>query len=79
MAFKTRFWESANGSSTAVQFRNDADPMVHLHTNVGWVRIGNSPSDEQKAEEMAEGIAEGYGLFEASKLRALYMAGRGEE
>lgn len=75
MCFRTRYWYSDQGSSTAVQFRTDADPMVYLHCNLGWVPIGNAPRDEAGAELFAEEIAAGYRLVESDAELALEMAG----
>lgn len=77
---KTRYWHHEDGmSSTAVQFRDDADPMVHLHTNMGWVPIGNTPKDVKDAEVFAEQLATGYNLQEANKDVAVYMLGLDDE
>lgn len=73
---KTRFWDSGGGmTTTAVQFRDDTNPMVHLHTNIGWVGISNAPKDAAGAEEMAAKLAAGYNLVEASEEQATYMLG----
>jgi hypothetical protein len=73
---RTRYWHDFAGlSSTAVQFRDDADPMVFLHTNLGWVPIGNTPPDATGAERFAEEVAASYKLSEASQAVATYMAG----
>ncbi len=73
---RTRFWSNPDGcSSTCVQVRDDAQPMVHLHTNMGWVPIGNAPKTYHEAEKFAEEIAKGYGLEEADEEQAIYMAG----
>jgi hypothetical protein len=73
---RTRFWDRPDGiTSTAVQFRTDADPMVHLHTNIGWVPIGNTPKDIAEAEKFAEECAVGYNLIERDQAHARYMAG----
>lgn len=73
---RTRYWHDASGlSSTAVQFRDDTEPMVHLHTNLGWVPIGNTPTDATGAERFAEELAKNYNLNEASQAVATYMAG----
>ena len=41
MSDRTRYWASDHGSDTAVQFRTDVEPEVWMHTNMGWVPIGN--------------------------------------
>lgn len=71
---KVRCWESEL-TSTVVQFRTDADPMVYLHTNLGWVPIGNTPKDPKEAEKFAEECARGYDLQESKKSRAYWLAG----
>lgn len=68
---RTRLWESESGSSTCVQFRTDVKPMVWMHTNLGWVPIGNAPEDEKEAETFAEDVAAGYNLVESSLERAV--------
>lgn len=73
--FKTRLWESTSGSSTCVQFRTDAEPYVFLHSNIGWVPIGNTPDDVIAAEKFAEEIADGYDLVESSSKRSHHMLG----
>lgn len=65
---KTRFWES-EGSSTAVQYRDDMPRHVWFHTNIGWFATAF------ETEEEAEELAKGYGLTEASLEHARYMAG----
>lgn len=72
---RTRYWESEGVSTTAVQFRDDTEPMVHIHTNMGWVAVGNAPKDVVGAEKFAEDIARGYHLTETTEEQALYMAG----
>ncbi len=75
MSARTRLWESETGSSTAVQFRTDREPMVWMHTNLGWIAIGNAPTDQAEAEKFAEECAAGYGLKESTGARAYFMAG----
>lgn len=76
---RTRYWHHPDGmSSTAIQFRDDTQPMVHMHTNLGWVPIGNAPTDATGAEAFAEQIAGNYGLSEGSPALATYMAGEEE-
>lgn len=75
---RTRLWESNGGSSTCVQFRTDTEPKVWLHTNLGWVPIGNSPAEESEAEKFAVELADGYQLVEADQDRAEYFAGMDE-
>ena len=75
MRMKTRFWDSDQGSSTCVQYRDDAEPMVWMHTNLGWVPIGNSPEDAGEAEAFAVETAKGYGLVERDNDTARAMAG----
>ena len=58
-----------------VQVRDDILPMVHVHSNIGWLPIGNAPEDWDAAVAMAERLARGYGLEESSQSRALWMAG----
>ena len=72
---RTRLWQSDSGSSTCVQFRTDADPMVFLHTNLGWVPIGNTPEGDEEAEAFAVSMAEGYGLVESSWDTAVVFLG----
>lgn len=71
---RTRLWMGHN-TSTAVQFRNDTeegDPMVWMHTNLGWVPVGNSVGmSEKEAEELAVKIAAGYNLEEQDEETAL--------
>ena len=72
---ETRAWAS-EGSSTIVQFRTDEDPMVWMHTNIGWVPIGNAPKDDaDKAEQFAEKTALSYGLREVDAAEAARIAG----
>ena len=74
---KTRLW-MGNNTSTAVQFRNDVsegEPMVWMHTNLGWVPVGNSVGmSEQEAEDLAVKIAKGYSLEEQDEATALEFA-----
>ena len=72
---RTRLWNSENGSNTCVQFRTDSKPMVWVHSNIGWLGMGNTPENEAEAEKFAEETAEGYGLVETTPEEALYMAG----
>ena len=77
---KTRFWDHPYGlSSTAVQFRDDADPMVYVHSNIGWLPIGNTPKDAVEAEDFAVKLAKGYNLTECSQEMANYMLGEDHE
>ena len=68
--FKTRLWES---TSTCVQYRTDVTPFVYLHTNIGWVPIGNTPEGVEEAEKFAIKCAAGYDLIESSPERARSM------
>lgn len=71
---RTRFWcDPMWLSSTCVQFRADTKPMVWLHTNIGWIPVGNTPETEKEAESFAIGLAEGYNLTEANQGLAQYM------
>lgn len=75
---RTRLWEKPDAStSTCVQVRDDApdESYVWMHTNMGWIPIGNAPKNYEEAEVFAKQVAEGYGLTESSPERALYMAG----
>ena len=73
---RTRCWEDPEGcSNTVVQVRDDARPMVHVHSNIGWLPISNAPEDWDAAVAMAESLARGWGLEESSRGRALWMAG----
>ena len=73
---RTRFWEDENRmSSTAVQVRDDATPMVYLHSNIGWIPIGNSPDTYEASMEFAEDLAKNYGLVERSQEVAFWMLG----
>ena len=72
---KTRLWESDCGSNTMVQFRTDSDPMVFIHSNIGWLPIGNAPKTAAEAEKFAAETAEGYDLIEASTEKAEYFLG----
>ena len=74
---RTRFWRHDNfpHSSTAIQFRTDAAPYVWMHSNVGWIPIGNSPIDVGDAERFAEEAAVSYELEEAGEHEARVMAG----
>ncbi len=74
---KTRFWSSDEGSSTCVQWRDDTDPPVWLHTNLGWVQV-NVDAPHVADEAFAVTLAEGYGLTERSEEYARGMLG-GEE
>ena len=49
--------------------------MVWVHSNIGWLGMGNTPENEAEAEKFAEETAEGYGLVETTPEEALYMAG----
>jgi len=71
---RTRFWSSPD-TTTCIQFRTDTDPKVWIHTNLGWVPIGNTPDDAGAAEAFAVDVAAGYKLEEASEDTARYMAG----
>lgn len=71
--FRTRCWESRD-SSTVVQFRTDVEPKVWMHTNIGWLPIGNTPDNEVEAEAFAVECAAGYKLVESPQDRAFYMA-----
>lgn len=73
---RTRAWEAEPGtSSTIVQVRDDAEPRVWLHTNIGWVGVSNAPEGYEEAERFAESMARGYGLAECSPARARFLAG----
>lgn len=72
---KTRYWDNPGFSSTAVQFRTDTEPMIWMHTNIGWVPIGNTPVDRKEAEHFAEELAAGYNLEERGREFAEYMLG----
>ena len=73
---RTRAWESASGSSTIVQFRTDIDGApVWMHTNIGWIPIGNAPEELGAAEDFAVKAAAGYGLEESPEWRAEELAG----
>jgi hypothetical protein len=61
--FRNRFWGSET-SSTAVMFMPLEDPKVWLHTNIGWVPIGNTPENAAEAEQMAIDLAKNYFLEE---------------
>lgn len=77
---KTRYWDNIDGgSTTAVQFRDDTEPMVFLHSNIGWLPLGNTPKDATGAEAFAKQLADGYGLTEASQEVAQYMLGEDDE
>ena len=72
----TRLWETGNpDGGTAIQYNNEATPKVWMHTNIGWIPIGNAPEEDKAAEEFAEETAKGYELTESSQSRAKYMAG----
>jgi hypothetical protein len=71
---KTRAWNSPE-TNTIVQFRTDVSPFIYLHTNVGWIPVGNCPSNPEKAEKMAEDIAKGYNLTETTQEFAKHLAG----
>lgn len=72
---RTRLWEREDRtSSTCVQFRTDATPMVWMHTNIGWLAISNAPPTAPEAEKMAEDMARGYDLTESPPDRARYFA-----
>lgn len=72
---RTRLWESDCGCDTMVQFRTDSDPMVFIHSNIGWLPIGNAPKTAEAAEKFALKMAEGYDLVEASTEKAEYFLG----
>lgn len=71
---RTRIWVGDN-TDTKVQFRNDADPKVWMNTNIGWIPIGNAPTDDVGAEAFAVDTAKSYGLPEGSLEEAKYWAG----
>ncbi|NDC37704.1 MAG: hypothetical protein EBZ48_06585, partial [Proteobacteria bacterium] len=60
----TRLWLGLH-TSTAVQYREDSDTRVWLHTNIGWV-----PTQLTLPSE-AEELAKGYSLEETSEEVAL--------
>jgi hypothetical protein len=74
---RTRLWRDPEGlSSTAVQFRTDTrDVFVWMHTNIGWVPIGNAPRTEKEAQAFAEDLANSYRLEETSKAVATEFLG----
>ena len=72
---RTRFWSSDEGSSTCIQFRTDRRPAVWIHTNIGWIPVGNTPPALEQAEHFAENIAMGYNLTERDEAHARFMAG----
>ena len=74
---KTRLWK-AESSNTMIQFRTDAEPLVWMHTNMGWLPLGNSPTDHDEAEKFAAEAAEGYNLKETSSEVAEYFLGSKE-
>jgi hypothetical protein len=80
---KTRLWESET-TNTCVQFRDDFQEMVGMHTNLGWIPLGRGegegegPWTADEAEKKAESIAEAYNLVESPPVRALFMAGMSE-
>ena len=65
-AVRTRLWMNEEGS-TAVQFRTDTEYPVWLHTNIGWLNLGNGPTDHTQAERYAVDLAQGYELTEMSQ------------
>lgn len=58
-AVRTRLW-LGEFTSTAVQYREDLDVRVWLHSNLGWFPISNLFTEQQ-----AEELAKGYKLVEA--------------
>jgi hypothetical protein len=72
---KTRAWYNPGVTDTIVQFRTDVTPFIYIHSNVGWLPIGNCPSDPEKAEKLAERTAKGYNLIEAPEDYAKHLAG----
>ena len=75
--YRTRYWSNDEGNN-GVQFRNDGDPKVWMCTNIGWVPVGNAPTDEISAEQFAEDLAKGFGYDEVSESQAEYLAGWSE-
>jgi hypothetical protein len=75
---RTRLWRNKN-SSTMIQFRTDSIPMVWMHTNIGWLPLGNCPDLQSDAESFAVSVAEGYKLQEASQAMALHYLGYDDE
>jgi hypothetical protein len=71
---KTRVWKSSK-SNKIVQFRTDVSPFVYIHSDVGWMPLGNCPSDPEKAEAFAEKYAKSHKLAETSKEYAESIAG----
>lgn len=59
---RTRLWLSNSGSSTAVQYREDIDVRVWVHTNIGWV-----PASNMETESEAEKLASSWKLIEADE------------
>jgi hypothetical protein len=59
---RTRLWLSNSGSGTAVQYREDIDVRVWVHTNIGWV-----PASNLETESEAEKLASSWKLVEADE------------
>jgi hypothetical protein len=59
---RTRLWLSNSGSGTAVQYREDIDVRVWVHTNIGWV-----PASNMETESEAEKLASSWKLVEADE------------
>lgn len=73
---RTRFWSSRSGTTTCLQLRDDSDPPLWLHCNIGWVPLGNAKGlSYDAATPLAEQVAKGYDLEEADEETALEMAG----
>ena len=53
--------------------------MVYVHSNIGWLPIGNTPKDAVEAEDFAVKLAKGYNLTECSQEMANYMLGEDHE
>lgn len=74
---RTRFW-SGDMTSTAIQFRDDVEVPVWMHTNIGWVPVSNSSKQEmtlEESEKLAEDLAISYELTERSPETAWRMLG----
>lgn len=59
---RTRLWLSNTGSSTAVQYREDTNIRVWVHTNMGWI-----PASNVETESEAEKLASSWKLIEVDE------------
>lgn len=76
---RTLAWHDSSGASnTIIQVRDDTTPYVWMHTNIGWVPIGNAPEQYEQAVDFALAFAKEHELEEMPMSLALYFAGYGD-